>query len=60
MNSSILIIGTLPQTAGIGGVTIHIERLIKWLEKESFDVDLCDYKATSLNKQVKQLLSAKV
>lgn len=60
MNSSILIIGTLPKTAGIGGVTIHIERLIKWLEKESFDVDLCDYKATSLNKQVKQIAKHKI
>lgn len=60
MSSPILIIGTLPKTAGIGGVTIHIERLIKWLEKESFDVDLCDYKATSLSKQVKQIAKHKI
>lgn len=60
MRSRILIIGTLPQTAGIGGVTIHVDRLVKWLEKESYPVDLCDYKRLSYWKQLKLIWQHKI
>lgn len=60
MKSHVLIIGTLPATAGIGGVTIHIERLIKWMELEAFPIDLCDYKKQPLLIQLKSLINHKV
>lgn len=43
-----LIIGSLPGSSGIGGVTIHLQRLTEWLLKRDIKFDLCDYKATSL------------
>lgn len=55
MKSELLIIGTLPKTAGVGGVTIHIERLMKCLEKDSLKVDLCDYKVVSFVEQIAQI-----
>lgn len=60
MKSHVLIIGTLPETAGVGGVTIHIERLIKWMNSENFPVDLCDYKKISLLTQIKYIINHKV
>lgn len=60
MKSHVLIIGTLPETAGVGGVTIHIERLIKWMKLEAFPIDLCDYKKQSLLFQLKYIINHKV
>lgn len=43
-----LIIGSVPRSSGIGGVTIHIQRLTEWLLKRDIKHDLCDYKTTNL------------
>lgn len=50
--SKILIIGTIPATAGIGGVTIHVQRLLEWLDTRGINYALCDYKALSFKKQL--------
>ena len=42
-----LIFGASIEKAGIGGVTIHVQRLIQWLSKCNFAVDFCDYKNCS-------------
>ena len=51
--SKLLIIGAKPDTAGIGGVSIHVERLIYWLKNSSYQFDFCDYKKESLWKVVR-------
>ena len=43
----ILIIGTTPSSAGIGGVTIHVERLLHYFDNEGIYYELCDYKIES-------------
>lgn len=44
-NIKILEIGTVPDTIGIGGVTVHIKRLFDWLyEDEEVRLSLFDYK----------------
>ena len=60
MKTPVLIIGTLPQTAGIGGVTIHIERLLASLKQNNFTVDLCNYKELPYWKQIKPILQHKI
>lgn len=41
----VLEIGTIPETIGIGGVTIHISRLFDWLyQDDEVDLVLFDYK----------------
>lgn len=48
--NKILIIGPIPTTAGVGGVTIHVQRLIQYLENNSPNTcDLLDYKRISFN-----------
>lgn len=59
MSKKLLIIGTLPETAGIGGVTIHVERLLKWLSIKNFSAELCDYKKDSFFCQLKKIASHK-
>ena len=54
-NKPILIKGTVPETAGIGGVTIHIDRLLKWMNNENVAVELCDYKKESILSQLNQI-----
>ena len=49
----ILIIGTIPATAGIGGVSVHVQRLQEWLNTRGIDYTLCDYKALPLKKQIR-------
>ena len=44
----ILIVGSTPQTAGIGGVAIHVERLLDALKHRSVDVVHEDYKKSAL------------
>lgn len=45
----ILIIGSLPKSAGVGGVTIHVERLLNYLVKEHFSkYFFVDYKQYSI------------
>lgn len=50
-SDKVLIVGTTPESAGIGGVTIHIQRLLQWLDLEGFAYDLCDYKKLGLLEQ---------
>lgn len=40
----LLIIGTTPSSAGVGGVTVHIERFLQHLDKEQYPYDMFDYK----------------
>ena len=47
-NKKIAIIGTLPSTAGIGGVTIHTQRLLDFLNENNFNFKFIDYKKASL------------
>lgn len=47
-SNSPLIFGASIERAGIGGVTIHVQRLIQWLCKYNYAVDFCDYKNCSL------------
>lgn len=47
-NKKIAIIGTLPSTAGIGGVTIHTQRLLDFLNENNFNFKFIDYKKTNL------------
>ena len=49
----ILILGTIPATAGIGGVTIHMQRLLERLDKNGILYTLCDYKALPLKEQIR-------
>lgn len=46
-----LIFGASIEKAGIGGVTIHVQRLIQWLCKYNYAIDFCDYKNCSLLRQ---------
>lgn len=48
----ILILGTIPSSAGIGGVSIHVQRLLERLDKNGILYTLCDYKALPLKKQM--------
>lgn len=59
-NNEILIIGSTPNIAGIGGVSIHVERLLQWLDKKSFDYLFCDYKAESLRIQFQRIRISQV
>ena len=60
LKSKILIIGTLPETAGIGGVTIHIKRLLDFLQKNNFNFDFVDYKNKSILSLIKEIISHKI
>ena len=42
--NKLLIIGATPESAGVGGVTIHVERLIQYLNKVKFPYNLYNYK----------------
>lgn len=50
-----LIIGTIPASAGIGGVTVHVQRLLEWLDAKGVEYTLCDYKALSFKKQIRMI-----
>jgi glycosyltransferase involved in cell wall biosynthesis len=43
----VLIVGTVPSSAGVGGVTIHVERLLEYLDKQNIPYELYDYKKSS-------------
>lgn len=63
MNSDryeIIVIGRLPEDAGIGGVTIHVERLCQWLDKVGIAAKVCDYKKMSLCWQIKTILKGNI
>ena len=48
MNNNLLIVGATPKSAGVGGVTVHVERLLQFLTKKGFQYELFDYKKESL------------
>lgn len=58
-SSKILIVGALPESSGIGGVTIFVQRLLQSLDKEGCTYDFIDYRV-SLFRVFKGILSHKV
>ncbi len=52
----ILLLGTIPTTAGIGGVTIHVQRLTEWLDSRGVEYTLCDYKLLKLKEQINMIM----
>lgn len=59
-NNRILIIGALPSSCGIGGVTIHIERLCQNLKIQGIPFTLCDYKTHNLPHIIKEIIQHSV
>ena len=55
MKKSLLIIGPDLAIHGIGGVTIHVQRLRDSLEKNNFDYEFKDYKSTKLWSLIKEI-----
>ena len=60
MKTKLLIIGAVPRSAGIGGVTIHVSRLLDYLDKERFDYSFVDYKTLPLLRVVKEIITSKI
>lgn len=60
MKNKLLIIGVTIDSAGIGGVSIHLERLFEHLRIKGYSFGFCDYKKESVYKIVKQILQHKV
>jgi hypothetical protein len=58
--SNLLIIGVLPSTAGIGGVSVHVKRLLDFLHQENIDFEFVDYKRSSLLRIVYSILFTKI
>lgn len=52
-DKSVLIVGATPKTAGIGGVSIHVQRLMDWLDNNHYSYTHCDYKTTGYLQQLK-------
>lgn len=55
----ILILGPIPNTAGIGGVTVHVQRLLEWLDAKDVEYTLCDYKTLAFKKQIHMIMQHK-
>ncbi len=53
----ILVVSTLPETSGVGGVTIHTQRLLncKELDSDSYRLILFDYKIQSIRDYIRKL-----
>ena len=43
IENQLLILGPLPENHGIGGVTIHVQRLLDYLDKNGVGYAFCDY-----------------
>ena len=56
----LLIIGSLPETSGIGGVTIHVSRLLELLEERKIMYSFIDYRTASIFSILKSILRNKV
>lgn len=56
MNQSLLIIGPDIKLRGVGGVTIHVQRLRDYLDKIEFEYEFRDYKKNSLASLGRELL----
>ena len=52
----VLIIGTLPQVAGVGGVTVHVQRLLENLNIRRIPYNFCDYKEVGIIKIILSIL----
>lgn len=59
-DSTPLILGASIERAGIGGVTIHLQRLMQWLNHKNYSFVFCDYKTLSICKQLLMILHHKV
>ena len=55
-----LILGASIDSAGIGGVTIHVQRLMQWLDKYGFEYHFCDYKKHSIKEQFCEITKHKI
>lgn len=60
MSNKLLIVGVTIESAGIGGVSIHLERLVDCLRRKEETFDFIDYKKASLFKLIVQILKHKV
>lgn len=59
-DSKVLIIGPIPENHGIGGVTIHVRRLLDYLNKVGFGYRFVDYGKVSWGALIKEIRDAKV
>ena len=57
---SLLIVGTTIKSAGVGGVSIHVERLLDALRLNGYPFDFCDYKQESVWNVIAQIYKHKV
>ncbi len=57
---NLLIIGTLPNTSGIGGVTIHIQRLLEHLNKNKIKYTFVDYRTDNFINVLKAIANCHV
>jgi len=56
---NLLIIGTLPSSAGVGGVTVHVERILQYLDKQKYPYTLFDYKKESFHTVIRRIWQSK-
>ena len=56
----VLIIGTIPSTSGVGGVTVHVARLCEALKENSVVFELCDYKVLPFTTQIGMIKRSKI
>mgnify|MGYP002623387716 FL=1 len=53
----LLVVGPLPQNHGLGGVTIHVQRLCEYLDGQHVKYDFIDYKSDRLLKILREIAS---
>lgn len=58
--NKLLIVGPLPQNNGIGGVSIHVQRLLDFLKNNHFTFNFIDYKISSKVKLLRSIRSCDV
>lgn len=58
--NNILIIGSLPRNAGIGGVSIHVMRLIDYLRERNANIKFIDYKTVSIFKLIREIIANRI
>ena len=60
MNNKLLLVGPDLSIHGIGGVTIHVHRLIDYLEKNNYGYEFKDYKNTKLWILIKEISKSRI
>lgn len=55
----LLIVGPSIERGGIGGVTVHCQRLRDWLDKEKFPYEFADYKALGFWGTIRRIAKSK-